>query len=65
VKHLFAALLLTSGLLVAGGANAQIIITLTETGGNVVATGSGSINTQGSNNNGSIFPRRQQSWIYA
>ena len=41
MKRFLALLLLAGGLLVAGGVNAAVTITLTETGGNVVATGVG------------------------
>ena len=45
MKRFVAALMLAGGLLVAGGANAAATVTFTETGGNVVVTFSGSINT--------------------
>jgi len=47
VKRFVAALMMLSGLLVAGGANATYTFTFTESGGNVVATGSGTLNITG------------------
>ena len=41
MKRFLSVFLLAGGLLVAGGVNAAVTITLTETGGNVVATGVG------------------------
>ena len=52
MKRFLAAFMLVCGLLVAGGANAAGTVTFTETGGNVVVTFSGSINTAALTANG-------------
>ena len=56
MKRFLSVFLLASGLLVAGGASAAATLVFTESGGDVIATFSGTINTADLTNNGGSNP---------